>query len=271
MATYAIGDIQGCFEPFMRLLALVEFNPKDDTLWLTGDIVNRGKQSLETLRFIKNLNHRSLMVLGNHDLHVLALAFGVREESQSDTVQDILAAKDKTDLIEWLRHQPLMHVDQTKQMIMTHAGISPLWTSEKAQECAKEIEHALRQDNVAYTLKNFFGAEPALWDDHLEGVARLRCIINYFTRMRFCDAHGRLDFSYKGDIHNAPPGLMPWFSVPHRAVIKEKIIFGHWASLNGKVDLSHIVPLDTGCVWGNCLTAMRLEDGLFFKVSCART
>lgn len=268
MAIYAIGDIQGCFAALQKLLAHINFHPAHDTLWFTGDLVNRGWQSLEVLRFIKSLGDKHITVLGNHDLHLLAVAFGVQPVKPADTLQDILSAPDKQELIDWLCHRPLLHVDNKNKFVMSHAGLAPSWTINKAQQLAHEVESALQSSAKQELFKNLYGNEPDNWDDNLTGYPRLRCIINYFTRMRFCDASGRLNLTYKGTIAEKPAGLIPWFDVPDRVTANEKIIFGHWAALNGETTTRNVYPLDTGCVYGNALTALRLEDERRFSVAC---
>nr|AIA17569.1 bis(5'-nucleosyl)-tetraphosphatase (symmetrical) [uncultured bacterium] len=266
MTIYAIGDVQGCFADLQQLLALVEFDVDHDGLWFTGDLVNRGPQSLETLRFVKSLDEKQISVLGNHDLHLLAAAYGVKSPNPSDTFADILAAPDKIELIEWLRHRPLLHAEAG--YVMTHAGLAPAWTLQKASELAKEVAAELQSTRVANFLRELYGNEPSLWRDDLQGMERLRCIVNYFTRMRFCDVNGRLQLDYKGGIADKPEGLLPWFDVPNRLNRELKIIFGHWAALNGETDTPKVYPLDTGCVWGNALTAMRLGDEKRWRVQC---
>ena len=268
MTTYAIGDVQGCFAELQALLAHLQFNSDTDTLWFTGDLVNRGPQSLEVLRFVKNLGAKHKVVLGNHDLHLIAVAYGVRKTHASDTLDAILAAPDCDELIHWLRHLPLLYHDKQTQFVLAHAGLAPSWTLKQARELAKEAEKVLRSDTPEFFLEHMYGNEPNRWDDALAGIERLRCIVNYFTRMRFCYADGRLDLSYKGEIGGKPADLIPWFDVPNRKNANEKIIFGHWAALNGKTDTPWLYPLDTGCVWGNCLTAMRVEDEQRFSVKC---
>jgi bis(5'-nucleosyl)-tetraphosphatase (symmetrical) len=264
MSTYAIGDIQGCFDPLKRLLDLIQFDPNHDSLWFTGDIVNRGPKSLETLRFIYSLGDKHKTVLGNHDLHLLAVAYGVRSLYPDDTLTAILNADDRDELLDWLRHRPLLWREQ--DYVMVHAGLAPSWNGEQAALLAKEVELALQSQPKLF-LQNMIGNIPDHWDDHLTHYERLRCITNYFTRMRFCYSDGRLDFSYKGDIAHCPNELSPWFllSSNHSDL---KIIFGHWAALDGITEVEHVFPLDTGCVWGKCLTAMRLEDHAYFKVTC---
>jgi bis(5'-nucleosyl)-tetraphosphatase (symmetrical) len=266
MPTYAIGDIQGCFAELEKLLTHIHFHPDNDTLWFTGDLVNRGPRSLEVLRFVKSLGDKHITILGNHDLHLLAVAYGARTLHRSDTLDEILNAPDKTELLDWLRHRPLLHFD--KPFVMTHAGLAPFWTLAKARELAQEVEAVLRGDFLKEFLQNMYGNMPDHWDENLSGMERLRCIINYFTRMRFCHTDGRLELTYKGQIGDKPDDLIPWFDVRGRVNANEKIIFGHWAALGGKADVPNVYPLDTGCVWGNCLTAQRLEDGKRFSVPC---
>lgn len=268
MSTYAIGDIQGCFSELRDLLALVQFNADQDTLWFTGDLVNRGPKSLEVLRFVRDLGGRHVSVLGNHDLHLLAVAYGVRALHRGDTLEPVLQAPDRDDLIDWLRHRPLLHYDKVNGYVMSHAGLAPSWTLRQAREVAREVETVLQGDTPEFFLQHMYGNEPDRWDDSLSGVERLRCIVNYLTRMRFCYADGRLDLSYKGEIAGKPRDLIPWFDVPNRTNVSEKIIFGHWAALDGKTGLPQLYALDTGCVWGNCLTALRLEDEKRFSVKC---
>lgn len=269
MATYAIGDVQGCFEPLQRLLQKIQFNPLQDTLWFTGDLVNRGPQSLEVLRFVAGLGENHQTVLGNHDLHLLAVAAGVRRENPSDTLHEILTAPDKDALLQWLRMRPLLVRHEKLNYAMTHAGLAPAWTLAQAAALAQEVEKVLRGDHAHQFFENMYGDVPDRWEDTLTGVERWRCIINYFTRMRFCHHDGRLDLTYKGTIENKDPDLIPWFDVKPRANADINIIFGHWAALNGEVNVPHVFALDTGCVWGNKLTAFRLEDGMRFAVTHA--
>ncbi len=268
MTTYAIGDIQGCFAEFETLLKKIEFNQQTDTLWFTGDLVNRGPRSLDTLRFIKALGDKHTTVLGNHDLHLLAVAHGAPQHSEGDNLKDILQASDKDELLDWLCHRPLLYHDKATQFVLVHAGLAPAWSLSKASALALEVESVLQGESKAFFLSHMHGNQPDHWDDNLTGINRLRCIINYLTRMRFCYADGRLDLTYKGEIAGKPNELMPWFDAPNRVNRNEKIIFGHWAALNGKTRFPHLHALDTGCVWGNCLTAMRIEDGQRFSVKC---
>lgn len=268
MSTYAIGDVQGCLQPLQRLLDHIQFDVAKDILWFTGDLVNRGPQSLEVLRLIKALGPQHKIVLGNHDLHLLAVYHHVEKKKMQDTFDEILSAADVVELINWLQHQPLLCADNKLNYVMTHAGLPPAWTLSKAQQLAGEVENILRGDQVKEFLQQMHGNFPDQWRDDLTGFDRIRCIINYFTRMRYCYADGGLDFSYKGRLGGEPAGLLPWFSLPNRVNQEVKIIFGHWAALNGEVSVNNIFPLDTGCVWGNCLTALRLEDQKRFSVKC---
>ena len=267
MATYAIGDIQGCFEPLIRLLDFIQFNPAEDTLWQTGDLVNRGPASLEVLRFMRALGDKHQIVLGNHDLHLLAVDAGARKQSEGDTLDETLYAPDKEELLDWLRHRPLLVQHESLPFIMTHAGIAPMWTVEKAAKLAQEVEMILRAKKIEKEFyEKMYGNQPDLWRDDLTGMDRLRCIINYFTRMRFCNPEGRLNLANKGTLQSADENWLPWYAVNPELHAKINIIFGHWAALQGESHQENIIALDTGCVWGFELTAMRLEDGKKFNV-----
>lgn len=267
MATYAIGDVQGCYVELQALLNKIQLKD-EDVLWFTGDLVNRGPQSLEVLRFIKSLGTKQVSVLGNHDLTLIAIAYGAREDHAGNTLNEILNASDRIELIEWLRHLPLVHHDKIKQFTMVHAGIAPDWTVQQSLALSKEVELELQSDDPKLFLTRMYGNDPEKWEDGLAGMPRLRCIVNYCTRMRFCYADGRLELSYKGQIDNKPEDLIPWFNVPERKNKEDKIVFGHWAALNGKTNAANVYALDTGCIWGNCLTAMRLEDQARFSIKC---
>jgi len=268
MSTYAIGDIQGCYQPLRCLLDKIEFNPQQDTLWIAGDLINRGPESLQALRYLYSIRHAVIAVLGNHDLHLLSRAFVNGRASKQDTLDDILHAPDRDELLDWLRHLNIIHVDQQLGFAMTHAGIPPQWTLQEAQTCAKELEHVLRSDNFKDFLSTMYGNQPDCWNDNLQGVDRLRLITNYFTRMRFCREDGTLELESKASATEAPDGFKPWFLHPHRKTRDTNIIFGHWAALEGKVNEPGIYALDTGCVWGGALTALRLEDKQLFQCSC---
>lgn len=268
MPTYVIGDIQGCLSPLQQLLEHIHFNPSKDTLWFTGDLVNRGPHSLETLRFIKSLGDKHKMVLGNHDLHLIALAYKAHKGYPDDTLTPILEAKDSDELIHWLRHQPLLHHDDTFNMTLVHAGLAYNWDLATARKCAHEVEQVIRSDSPGDFFHAMYGNFPDYWSDELTGFDRLRSITNHFTRIRFCHPDGRIELRNKGKIENAGE-LIPWFKVPQRVNKDINIIFGHWAALGGITDTPHTYALDTGCIWGYALTAMRLEDEKRFSVGCS--
>lgn len=261
MPVYAIGDIQGCDAEFAALLERIEFDPARDRLWLTGDLVNRGPRSLEVLRRVQALGSAVTVVLGNHDLHLLALAANGGERSKpGDTLEAVLAAPDREELLEWLQQQPLLHHDAALGWTMVHAGLAPQWDLATAAACARELETALRSDHSARKLfAAMYGNRPDQWSDELAGLDRLRFITNCFTRLRFCDQQGRLDLKYKGTLAQAPPGLMPWFRAPGRRTSGLRILFGHWSAL-GFYQGEGVLGLDTGCVWGGKLTAVRLDQ-----------
>jgi len=269
MTLYAVGDLQGCLAPLQCLLERVNFNPQQDKLWLTGDLVNRGSKSLETLRFLYKMRDSIQTVLGNHDLHLLAVAHNRSNLKRSDTLDDILNAPDRDRLLNWLREQKLLHHDEQRKLTLVHAGIPPQWSLKKALKRAAEVEAVLRDDALlpAY-LDDLYGNEPSQWDKKLKGTARLRLITNYFTRMRFCTAEGRLELSAKGDAGYAPPGYAPWFSHPARKMRGQTILFGHWAALQGRCDEPCVEALDTGCVWGGSLTLLNVDSGGRIGCSC---
>lgn len=268
MATYAIGDIQGCFFALEKLLEKINFDPAEDVLWFTGDLVNRGPQSLETLRFVKNLGKQQRIVLGNHDLHLLAIAHEAHAGWPDDTLAPILKAGDRDELLEWLIHQPLLHHDETLGFTMIHAGLAPSWDLALAKKLAAEVEIILQSDQRVEFFQNMYGNEPITWHDNLTGWDRIRCIINYFTRVRFCHPDGSLELKTKENMRQDQTHLIPWFKVPNRHNANLKIIFGHWAALGGVTHTPNLFALDTGCIWGYCLTAMHLENQLCFTVSC---
>jgi len=269
LTTYAVGDLQGCLEPLKCLLQRVAFNPSRDCLWLVGDLVNRGPQSLESLRFVRDLGSSAITVLGNHDLHLLASAYSIERLKKSDTLRPILDAPDRNDLIDWLRRQKIIHYDEKRDMTMVHAGIPPQWTISKALKRAAEVEEALRDDATLLPfLDGMYGNQPAKWSKELHGVPRLRLITNYFTRMRFCKADGTLDLEAKEGIETAPAGFAPWFSHTNRKTRGRKIIFGHWAALEGRCEEPNVFALDTGCVWGNEMTLMNLDNGEMHRCDC---
>lgn len=258
MAVYAIGDIQGCADNLRQLLARLRFDPVRDRLWLTGDLVNRGPDSLAVLRFVKALGDRAATVLGNHDLHLLAVWAGHARPKQSDTLDQVLAAPDADDLMHWLRTQPLLRHDPELGYVMVHAGIVPPWDLATAKRCAAEVEAALRGPDYSDFLREIYGNQPDLWSESLTGIDRLRFITNAFTRMRCCDAEGRLLLNYKGTPENRPAGHLNWFQAPNRRYDGPTIVFGHWSAL-GFHDGDGVLALDTGCLWGGALTAVRLD------------
>lgn len=267
MVDYVIGDVQGCYEPLQRLLDKLPFNDRTDRLWFVGDLVNRGPESLAVLRFIKQLPLTPRITLGNHDLHLLAQLFsGHARNNPDDTLEEVLTAPDREELGHWLRHQSILWHDPALNVVMCHAGIAPQWDLSKAKALALELENTLQGEHYSDYLTHMYGNKPDHWSADLTGMARLRVICNYFTRMRFCDAKGHLVLSYKGTLANAPPNLYPWFKVPEREDIPADIIFGHWAALEGKSTPPRIHALDTGCFWGGPLTALRLQDKQRFTV-----
>ncbi|TVR60813.1 MAG: symmetrical bis(5'-nucleosyl)-tetraphosphatase [Candidatus Competibacteraceae bacterium] len=258
MAVYAIGDIQGCYNPLRRLLDLLRFDPASDRLWLVGDLINRGPRSLEVLRLVHGLGERATVVLGNHDLNLLAVAAGQVKPKNKDTFHSILDAPDRDELLDWLRCCPMLHHDPALGFTMVHAGLPPPWDLDLAQRCAAEVEVALRGPDYPTFLKRMFGSEPRRWRDDLTGDDRLRFTVNALTRMRFCKADGTLSFAEKGSLGSQEPDLLPWFAVPGRRNADLNIVFGHWAAL-GYYRAPGIYALDSGCVWGHRLTAIRLD------------
>ena len=265
MSTYAIGDVQGCYEPLCRLLERIAFDPARDRLWFVGDLVNRGPESWHALRFIRGLGEKAVVVLGNHDLHLLAVAQGVRKPHRSDTLDGILNAPDRDELLDWLRHRKLMHAERGYAMV--HAGLLPQWDIPKALSLAAEVEGALRSEAHHDLFAHMYGNSPDRWSDDLHGHARLRVIINAMTRLRLCTADGEKEFSHKTGPEGGPEGYVPWYDVPGRASPATTVIFGHWAAL-GLMVRSDVAAIDTGCVWGRELTALRLEDRQLFHCGC---
>lgn len=259
MRTYAIGDIQGCYDEFALLLDRIGFDPVRDRLWLVGDLVNRGPRSLEVLRKVKALGASAVTVLGNHDLHLLAVAMAGGKKKSQDTLDEILAAADRDELLHWLRHRPMLHHDAGLGTTMIHAGLAPQWDLATAKRCAREVETALRDDHQCVELfKNMYGDKPDRWSSELEGFERLRFITNCLTRLRFCHDDGRLELKFKGTLDDAPKDLLPWFRVTGRASRSQRILFGHWSAL-GYYDGDNVLSIDTGCVWGSTLCAVRLD------------
>jgi bis(5'-nucleosyl)-tetraphosphatase (symmetrical) len=264
MAIYAIGDIQGCGQQLSRLIESIFSTSADARLIFVGDLVNRGPQSLATLRQIRALGDTANMVLGNHDLHLLAAAQGIRKPHASDTLNDILEASDRDDLLDWLRRQPMALFESGH--LYVHAGVLPQWTPDQTLELAHEVEAALRGPDWISFLREMYGNAPARWEDSLTGADRLRCIVNALTRLRFCSPDGTMEFTSK---EGAPtvPGYVPWFDVPGRKTEDITVVCGHWSTL-GLVMRPNLICLDTGCVWGGKLTAVRIEDRAVFQVDC---
>jgi bis(5'-nucleosyl)-tetraphosphatase (symmetrical) len=265
MATYAIGDVQGCFRSLQRLLGEIAFEQRRDRLWFVGDLVNRGPDSLATLRFVRGLGARATAILGNHDLHLLAVAEGLEKARREDTFDDVLAAPDRDELLEWLRNRPLMHVEGGYAMV--HAGLLPAWSVERAAGLAAEVEAALQATSYRSFLAAMYGNRPWRWDESLSGFERLRVIVNALTRLRLCTADGEMEFRHTGLPKTLPGGFMPWFEVPERRSRDTPVIFGHWSAL-GALNRPNLFALDSGCVWGRCLSALRLEDQMLLQVSC---
>ncbi|MBU1425735.1 MAG: symmetrical bis(5'-nucleosyl)-tetraphosphatase [Gammaproteobacteria bacterium] len=265
MATYAIGDIQGCYIELQQLLEQIRFDPAQDRLWLVGDLVNRGPDSLQVLRLVKSLGDSAITVLGNHDLHLLAVAEGVGELHRSDTLDEVLGAPDRDELLTWLRQQRLLHAEG--DFVLVHAGLLPQWSVKQAASLAREVESALRGDDYATFFVRMYGNTPHAWDDKLDGYKRLRVIVNAFTRLRVCTPQGEMEFKFKGEVGRIPEGYVPWFEVPQRKSRKASVIFGHWSALGLKVT-PKVIALDTGCLWGGPMTAIRLEDRQLFQVNC---
>ena len=263
MSTYAIGDVQGCCRELLELVDLIGFDPASDRLWFVGDLVNRGPDSAGVLRFVRSLGESAVAVLGNHDLHLLMVDRGMERLHKSDTLQDVLASHDRDELIDWLRHRPLLHRERGR--ILVHAGLLPCWRPEQAASLAREVESALQGPDHPELLANMYGNKPHAWSDALEGHARMRVIINAMTRMRFCTRQGEMEFSHKAG--TAPEGYLPWFEVGDPQWRDSEIVFGHWSAL-GLMVREKLLALDTGCLWGGSLTAVRLEDRRVFQISC---
>ena len=258
MAIYAIGDIKGCYDSLRALLDKLQFDPAADTLWFTGDLVNRGPQSLEVLRFVRALP-RCITVLGNHDLHCLAVAAGAATQKKRDTFVPLFSASDRDELLHWLRHQPLFHYDGARNCALVHAGLLPEWDIPTAERLAREAEALIRQSDRNHLFQHMYGNEPTHWDESLAGWARIRIIINGFTRVRYCTTAGLLDLRPKMSPGQQPAGLLPWFALPQRRSTGTHILFGHWSTL-GFHQTHNITALDSGCLWGGQLTAWRVDQ-----------
>jgi bis(5'-nucleosyl)-tetraphosphatase (symmetrical) len=259
VAVYAIGDVQGCAVELEALLEKIGFDPRRDRLWFVGDLVNRGPDSLAVLRRVEALGTAAVVVLGNHDLHLLAVARGDARLRNSDRgLQAVLDAPDRERLLDWLQGCPMLHHDPELDATVLHAGLPPQWDLPTAIACARELEVALRNQHDGAFYRRMYGDEPDRWRDDLEGLARLRFIVNCFTRLRVCDAQWRLSLGFKGRLEDLPPGLVPWFRVPGRRTAGHRIVCGHWSAL-GYLDENDVLSIDTGCVWGGALTAQRLD------------
>ena len=262
MALYLIGDVQGCDSALQRLLDEISFSASRDTLYLLGDLVNRGPDSAAVLRRLMAYGGSVRCVLGNHDLHLLAVAYGARKPQRNDTLDCILNAADRPAMLDWLRRQRLAILESIDghEVLMVHAGVLPSWTAHKTMTLAKEVERVLGGPAPGDFLRQMYGNEPSSWSDELSGVARLRVIVNSLTRLRFCDADGRMEYASKEGTAATPPGYLPWFDVPGRRTAQVTVAFGHWSTL-GRLERSDVLSLDTGCVWGGCLSALRIGAG----------
>ena len=269
MATYAIGDVQGCYDPLRRLLDYISFDPAADRLWFVGDLVNRGPASLDVLRLVKGFGAAATVVLGNHDLHLAMLADGYGKANREDTLDDVLGATDRDELLAWLRAQPLVHVEGDWAMV--HAGLLPSWTVAQAKALSDEASAALMATDYRKFLAHMWGSEPSAWRDDLTGWDRLRVVVNAMTRMRYVTSSGAMEFRAAGSKappDRGPPGCVPWFDAPGRASADHSIVCGHWSAL-GFHHEPNLLALDTGCLWGGCLTAVRLEDRRVFQQPCS--
>jgi bis(5'-nucleosyl)-tetraphosphatase (symmetrical) len=263
MATYAIGDLQGCFYSFSNLLAEIKFDPERDRLWLVGDLVNRGPHSLKVLRWMHAHEACVTSVLGNHDLHALAAYEGVVDLHRNDTLAELFTAQDRDILLDWLRLQPLAHAESG--YLMVHAGLLPQWDAARTRMLASEVETVLRGPDYRHFLAQMYGNLPDIWDETLVGMGRLRIITNALTRLRVCTPEGRMEFRFKGEPKDIPPGYLPWFEIKSRKSRKDSLIVGHWSAL-GLITRKHFIALDSGCLWGGKLSAIRLEDRKLFQV-----
>ena len=270
MSTYTIGDIQGCYSELQKLLDKINFDESNDLLWFVGDLVNRGPESLKTLRLVKSLGDSARVTLGNHDLHLLAVANKVRKLHKKDTIDEIINADDSNELLKWVRSQSLLVTDSDLDFTMVHAGLPLQWSLEQAKELAQETESLIQSNQFNDFLHHMYGDQPDTWSCKLKDYDRHRFIINCFTRIRYCDDNGRLDLSVTGAPGTQPKSLTPWYASSSRKTIYNKIIFGHWSTvqLGNETNFKkyNVYPLDTGCLWGGALTAMRLEDEKFFSV-----
>ncbi len=274
MAVYAIGDVQGCYDQLRHLLDLIHFDPDQDKLWFAGDLVNRGPDSLKVLRFVKGLGSRAKIVLGNHDLHLLAMSQDVdKHKDPRHTLDQVLNAPDREELLHWLRHRPLMHHSKKRNISMVHAGLPPQWDIPTALECAAELEAMLQSDDFHDYCQHMYGNMPERWDPELKGIERLRFITNCFTRLRFCTQDGALSLRDSGAPGTQDPSLIPWYEMPERASRGQRILFGHWSTL-GYGRHGDAWSLDSGCLWGGELTALRIrkkKQPKLYQLKCPRT
>lgn len=268
MAIYAVGDIQGCYAELLQLLEKISFDPAADKLWLVGDLVNRGPGSLQVLRLIKSMGDSAITVLGNHDLHLIAVANGIGKLHKGDTLDEILSAPDRDELLTWLRNQRLLHVEG--EYVLVHAGLLPSWTVVQAAKLANEVEVALSGSAYVDFLANMYGNKPIAWANDLRDYERLRVITNALTRMRICTDRGKMEFAFKAEQQHIPRGYRPWFDVYGRASSEATVVFGHWSAL-GLMLKPNAIALDTGCLWGGPLTAIRLDDREIIQVDCANS
>lgn len=271
MALYIIGDVQGCYDELQRLLQKIRFDQSADSLWFAGDLVNRGPRSLEVLRFVKSLGAGAVTVLGNHDLHMLAVAEQAEKYRRNDTFRDVLDASDRDELLHWLRQLPLVHFDSGRNVVLVHAGLDPAWTAPQARALASEVEAVLRDKEYHEFFRHMYGNKPDRWDPQVRGWDRLRFITNTFTRLRYCDHEGHQILDAKGPLGTQPNGYMPWFDIEHRRSEGTRIVFGHWAALGAAIHGNEIYSVDSGCAWGGELSALRLEPDIAFScVKCEK-
>ncbi|MFK7816387.1 MAG: symmetrical bis(5'-nucleosyl)-tetraphosphatase [Gammaproteobacteria bacterium] len=269
MAVYAIGDVQGCYDELQELVSYISFNPKKDQLWFVGDLVNRGPKSLETLRWVKSLGNSALTVLGNHDLHLLAAHAGAKEITTTSSLYPVLQAKDLNQLVEWLRHQPLMIYNKQLNFAMVHAGLAPQWSIKDSIRYAKEVEVTLRSKKYKDFLYNMYGDKPDQWDGRLKGWNRLRAITNFMTRIRYCTNKGVMSFTDKNTPGTQSAKMKPWYEITSRKSQDTTVVFGHWSTL-GHINDHNVISTDTGCLWGGALTAVKIDiDKLtVYQVDC---
>ena len=261
MAIYAVGDIQGCYDSLRALLDKAEFDPSTDMLWSVGDLINRGPKDYEVLNFCMALGDSFNAVLGNHDLHFLAVALGYQKRKSGDTFKKVLKSSNLDEITHWLRQRPLAHYDKARNALLVHAGVPPQWSAKKTVKLAREVQQAVADDEQSRLyFANMYGDDPRIWKKDLTGVKRWRIITNYLTRMRFCNRKGRIDLKSKAGVDQAPKGYMPWFAVPDRKTAEKNLFFGHWAALMGKTNHPNVYALDTGCVWGGEMTLVDIEN-----------